>query len=578
MTTVSTLSTNSTTYTYEEMLTAIANGTLDEDDVTDISVFSASTDSSECTDGEDDGKIGILSAAANIVKGAGSGLLNGVKGMFFDEDGNFSLARTAKTALTTAACFIPGVGPIFAAGLCTYGAISGAATVVQGVAAAASAETDAEAKAAFQSIGSGTLTTGLSLWGLKSSVSQIASNAGVENVASNSTLQNLKGIGKNISENASTASGITGKISSGFNTLTGNYYSSAWSASTAESTVGKVADVAKQTVKDTGSNIIKAAETVKNKAKDTVDKVTGKKGSTTDINALSKKFSKEYGEINGKGSYPSADGSTTLEVKEVANANGGTTYEYSITKNTGTATTIEKTSTKVEGKTEGSFEDLQSQYDAETVQNAVSEAETKLSNGDSSYTLQKGESFEFTTESGSTVKATKTGTNSYSYTETSNYTSTNTSTSTLDSVKNTKITTIDGVETTVGDALSGTNTTVETAKGVTYTLNSDGTVTAVSTSSSSKLAYDLSNYVTSSVEGSYNGLASSGNVKTALLAALSLSSADASSDIADSISDASTTYATVTTETGVEYELEDYSIMSEDELDESYASILSSVL
>ena len=106
--------------------------------------------------------------------------------MFLDEEGNFSLGNTLKTAAMGAACFIPGIGPVVAGALCTAGAVTGAANTVQGIAGALSAQTDAEAKASFQQIGGGALQTGLSVAGAKASAKAIAKNANVSKLTSGS--------------------------------------------------------------------------------------------------------------------------------------------------------------------------------------------------------------------------------------------------------------------------------------------------------------------------------------------------------------------------------------------------------
>lgn len=115
-----------------------------------------------CTDGKDDGKIGLGSKIWNTVKGAGKGLLNMVGG---------ALKHPIKTALGVAACFIPVVGPVIGAGFAAYGLFNGVKTIANGVKAANAADTDAEAKAAWQNIGNGTFTTVASAIALKGSAS-----------------------------------------------------------------------------------------------------------------------------------------------------------------------------------------------------------------------------------------------------------------------------------------------------------------------------------------------------------------------------------------------------------------------
>ena len=86
MTHVSTIKTNTQTMTPEALQEAIRNGSIDSTKITDISVFNQSADPSLCTDGEDDGKIGIFDAIGSTIKGAVEGVVNGIKGCFFDEN------------------------------------------------------------------------------------------------------------------------------------------------------------------------------------------------------------------------------------------------------------------------------------------------------------------------------------------------------------------------------------------------------------------------------------------------------------------------------------------------------------
>lgn len=125
-------------------------------------------DPSEMTaaDGKDDGSIGFWGAAKNLLKG-------GIKfftGMFTDENGNFSLGQTLKTALTVAAvgtvCVLT-AGTAVPAMLATAGIGLGAFGMAKAGYNIATAETDAEAEAAWQSLGSNTVATGLAIAGAK---------------------------------------------------------------------------------------------------------------------------------------------------------------------------------------------------------------------------------------------------------------------------------------------------------------------------------------------------------------------------------------------------------------------------
>ena len=117
-------------------------------------------------DGKDDGSIGFWGAAKNLLKG-------GIKfftGMFTDENGNFSLGQTLKTALTvaavgavcvlTAGTAVPAILATAGVGLSAFGMAKAGYNI-------ATAETDAEAEAAWQSLGSSTVATGLAVAGAK---------------------------------------------------------------------------------------------------------------------------------------------------------------------------------------------------------------------------------------------------------------------------------------------------------------------------------------------------------------------------------------------------------------------------
>ncbi len=115
-------------------------------------------------DGKNDGKISWGKKLLNLAKGC----TNLVTDMFFDENGHFSLKKTATTlvvggALAAAAVLIPGAG----AALAGLALASGAVTLGAGAVQAGLAKTDEDAEKAWQNIGSGLLQTGLSCLGMK---------------------------------------------------------------------------------------------------------------------------------------------------------------------------------------------------------------------------------------------------------------------------------------------------------------------------------------------------------------------------------------------------------------------------
>ncbi len=140
-----------------------------------------------CTDGKDDGKIGFGSALWNTIKGVGKTAVNMVKGCFTGKDGKFSLGKTLLTAATAAVCVaFPAVGLV----ACGIGAVTGAVQIGKGVYNAATADTDAEAKLAWQDVGGGALTTGLSVAGAEASYNAVmkTSTAGINGGSATSEL------------------------------------------------------------------------------------------------------------------------------------------------------------------------------------------------------------------------------------------------------------------------------------------------------------------------------------------------------------------------------------------------------
>ncbi len=147
--------------------------------------------SNTCTDGKDDGKIGFLSATANIAQGAVKGLVNGIVGCFTNKEGKFSLGKTVLSLAAAGVCIaFPAVG--FAA--CAIGAVSGGAKVIGGIKNALGAKSDAQAKDAFEAIGDGAFTTASSIVGAKASYKAIgkSSTGAIDDVVKNVT----KGIDK----------------------------------------------------------------------------------------------------------------------------------------------------------------------------------------------------------------------------------------------------------------------------------------------------------------------------------------------------------------------------------------------
>ena len=113
-----------------------------------------------CTDGSDDGQISGVSKFLNICEGVLGMGVNMVKG---------AIKHPFKTAITMAACCIPVVGPAIGIGLGCYGVYNSVKQIGTALEVANSATTDAEAKAAFENIGSGAAGAALSAVAIKGS-------------------------------------------------------------------------------------------------------------------------------------------------------------------------------------------------------------------------------------------------------------------------------------------------------------------------------------------------------------------------------------------------------------------------
>ena len=143
-----------------------------------------------CTDGADDGKLGFGETIGNFFKGLVSPVTS-----LFESPGNFikGVAIMAGCAALTVATG-GAAAPLLVAGGCALGGFQ----AVKGVVGAANAKTDAEAKAAWQSIGAGTGAIALSVAGAKS-----AAKAGGFYEEGMSSLQATKACFTNVGKSAS---------------------------------------------------------------------------------------------------------------------------------------------------------------------------------------------------------------------------------------------------------------------------------------------------------------------------------------------------------------------------------------
>ena len=143
-----------------------------------------------CTDGADDGKLSFGETVGNFFKGLVSPVTS-----LFESPGNFikGVAIMAGCAALTVATG-GAAAPLLVAGGCALGGFQ----AVKGVVGAANAKTDAEAKAAWQSIGAGTGAIALSVAGAKS-----AAKAGGFYEEGMSSLQATKACFTNVGKSAS---------------------------------------------------------------------------------------------------------------------------------------------------------------------------------------------------------------------------------------------------------------------------------------------------------------------------------------------------------------------------------------
>jgi len=118
-------------------------------------------------DGKDDGSVGFLGALKNI----GKGVLNFGKSLIgFDANGNWSLGsflKNAAIAVGVGALCVLTAGTAVPALIAAGGVVLAGGSLAKGVYNVATAETDAEAEAAWQQVGSGVAATALAVTGAK---------------------------------------------------------------------------------------------------------------------------------------------------------------------------------------------------------------------------------------------------------------------------------------------------------------------------------------------------------------------------------------------------------------------------
>ncbi len=289
-------------------------------------------------DGEDDGKISIATTVCSAVAGVGNTVINSLKGMVTDSEGKFSAGKTLLSAgilvATGAACMAcPAVGVALGA----VGVVTGGIQIGKGVYNAATADTDEEAKQAWQNIGGGAFTAALSAVGTKASLNAMksASTAGLN--------------GGSAMDEATTA---TGKVSGFFKdaaSSTKNNVSSIASkiktaVGSADDTVNSTQKTAAETIEntqetkldidDTSNSAQKnAAEAIENTQKSQLDAcdqyyLEKAKNGTLTKNDVSSWYEKEYMKIRDIDNSRICENSALQEVVNNPSSSNVYTYDY----------------------------------------------------------------------------------------------------------------------------------------------------------------------------------------------------------------------------------------------------------
>lgn len=218
-------------------------------------------------DDPNDGHIGFWKATGSFLKGVGKFFT----GMVTDKEGNFSIGQTLKTlaigagvaavCVLTAGTAVPAM--IAAAGVATAGIGLGKSVVD-----IATAKTDAECEAAFESLGSSATATTLAVVGAKAVAKASAANA-AEAAEFNGIKGSFKAVGKVFRDSgnaiADSASGVANAFKAAPGTISGK-----WSAVKSEVS-GQYSEFA-GTVKNNYNNAVYGAKGKVTKETESIDK------------------------------------------------------------------------------------------------------------------------------------------------------------------------------------------------------------------------------------------------------------------------------------------------------------------
>lgn len=163
-----------------------------------------------CKDGKDDGKISFKEKMKNF----GKGIIKPVKTMFSSPK---NIALTAASVIGGAA-LIAATGGAVAPVMVAAGLLGGGIQIGKGIYKQAKATTDEQAANAWQDMGSGTFTVGVSAVGAKSALK----TAGVQGAKEMSTFAAIKNCIKSAPKNISkSVSGVSSKLSTAMNSIKG---------------------------------------------------------------------------------------------------------------------------------------------------------------------------------------------------------------------------------------------------------------------------------------------------------------------------------------------------------------------
>ncbi len=163
-----------------------------------------------CKDGKDDGKISFKEKMKNF----GKGIIKPVKTMFSSPK---NIALTAASIIGGAA-LIAATGGAAAPVMVAAGLLGGGIQIGKGIYKQAKATTDEQAANAWQDMGSGTFTVGVSAAGAKSALK----TAGVQGAKEMSTFAAIKNCIKSAPKNISkSVSGVSSKLSTAMNSIKG---------------------------------------------------------------------------------------------------------------------------------------------------------------------------------------------------------------------------------------------------------------------------------------------------------------------------------------------------------------------